>query len=215
MAKRRSSSAELWENIVKLLLAIFLLAYAPVVAWWNSIPPVGRTFMLVMITIAVIAAIGMVVMLSIYIKRERASAWHHAMAGWQNDAQGNAIAQRQSAIAMSDVELEQFAAQVYKKMGYRAQRVGEDGDHGVDVMLINPKSQKEIVQCKQWNKQVGEPVIRDLFGAMMHEGAVRGWLWAPRGFSSPARAWAKGKPIELIDDEKIGQLIARAFNKMK
>ena len=57
-------------------------------------------------------------------------------------------------------------------MGYRAQRVGETGDHGVDVMLINPKSQKEIVQCKQWNKQVGEPVIRDLFGAMMHEGAV-------------------------------------------
>ena len=171
--------------------------------------------MLIMITIAVFAAIGMIIMLSIYIKRERASAWRHAMAGWQNNAQADAIAQRHSAIAMSDVELEQFAAQVYKKMGYRAQCVGETGDHGVDVMLINPKSQKEIVQCKQWNKQVGEPVIRDLFGAMMHEGAVCGWLWAPRGFSGPARAWAKGKPIELIDDEKIGQLVELAFQNKK
>ncbi len=215
MAQRRRSSAELWENIVKLLLFIFLLAYAPVVAWWNSIPPFGRTFMLIMITIAVLAAIGMVITLSIYIKRERASAWRRAMVGWQSNAQADAIAQRHSAIAMSDVELEQFAGQVYKKMGYRAQRVGETGDHGVDVMLINPKSQKEIVQCKQWHKQVGEPVIRDLLGSMMHEGAVRGWLWAPRGFSRPARAWAKGKPIELIDDEKIGQLVELAYKNKK
>ena len=135
MANRRSSSAELWENIIKLLLVIFILAYAPVVAWWNSIPPIGRTFMLMTITIAVFAAIGMVITLSIYIKRERAGAWRRAMAGWQTNAQADAIAQRHSAIAMSDVELEQFAAQVYKKMGYRTQCVGETGDHGVDVTL--------------------------------------------------------------------------------
>jgi restriction system protein len=116
---------------------------------------------------------------------------------------------------MSDVELEKFAAQVYKKMGYRAQRIGETGDHGVDVMLINPKGQKEIVQCKQWNKPIGEPVIRDLYGAMTHEGAIRSWLWAPRGFSDPAKKWTKGKAIELIDDNEIGRLIELAFGKNK
>ncbi len=98
--------------------------------------------MIVLISIAVVSAIGVVIMLRIYIKRERARAWQRAMAGWQNNAQGNAIAQRQSAIAMSDIELEKFATQVYKKMGYRAQHVGEIGDHGVDVMLINPKKPK-------------------------------------------------------------------------
>ena len=115
---------------------------------------------------------------------------------------------------MSDIELEKFAARVYKKMGYRVQHVGETGDHGVDVMLVNPKNQKEVVQCKQWNKPVGEPVIRDLYGTMGHEGAIRGWLWAPRGFSVSARKWARGKGIELVDDKEIGHLIELAFGKI-
>jgi hypothetical protein len=215
MAKRRRSSTELWDYIARLLVVMFLLAYAPVVAWWNSLPPFFRTFMLAMITIAIFAAVGAVIMFDIYRKRERAGAWRRAMTGWQNSTQGNAIAQRHSAIAMSAVELEQLAAQVYKKMGYKVQHIGETSDHGVDVMLINPKGQKEIVQCKEWNKQVGEPVIRDLLGAMTHEGAARGWLWAPRGFSEPAKAWAKGKTIELVNDQKIGQLIELAFGNKK
>jgi len=128
------------------------------------------------ITIALLAGIGAVVMFSIYRKRERTNAWRRAMAGWHNETQTLALVQKQSAIYMSDVELEKFAAQVYKKMGYRVQHIGETGDHGVDVMLVNPKNQKEVVQCKQWNKQIGEPVVRDLYGTMAHEHAVRGWL---------------------------------------
>ncbi len=136
------------------------------------------------------------------------------MAGW-NNAQGSAIIQKQSAIYMSDIELEKFATQVYRKMGYHAEHNGETGDHGVDVMLMNLKNQKEIVQCKQWNKPIGEPVIRDLYGAMIHEKAIRAWVWAPRGFSQPAKSWAKGKPIELVDDEKIGQLVELAYTNKK
>ena len=48
---------------------------------------------------------------------------------------------------------------------------------------------------------------------MNHENPVRGWLWAPRGFSEPARKWANGKGIELIDDKEIGRLIELAFGK--
>jgi HJR/Mrr/RecB family endonuclease len=213
MAKRRRATAELRDLIARALVLLFFLAYVPVINWWNSIPASGRTFMLVSITIALLAAIGAVIMFSIYRKRERAHAWRRAMTGWQNNAQGNAFAQRQSAVAMSDIELEKFAAQVYKKMGYRVQHVGETGDHGVDVMLINPKNQKEVVQCKQWNKPIGEPVIRDLYGTMAHERAACGWLWAPRGFSEPAKRWAKGKGIELVDDKEIGRLVELVFGK--
>jgi restriction system protein len=80
-------------------------------------------------------------------------------------------------------------------------------------MLVNPKGQKEIVQCKQWNKPVGEPQLRDLYGAMQHEKATRGWLVAPRGFSEPAKKWAKGKAIELIDDEQMGRLLQSAISR--
>ena len=114
-------------------------------------------------------------------------------------------------MSLSDLELEKLAAQVYKKMGYQVQHVGQMGDHGIDVLLINPNNQKEIVQCKQWSKPVGEPVLRDLYGAMMHDQAVRGWLWAPRGFSGPAKAWAQGKSIVLVDDAEINRLIGIAY----
>ncbi len=181
--KRRRTSNELIDIITRAIIFLGLLAYVPIVTWGNSIPPTGRVFLIVTITIAILAGIGAVIMFSIYRKRERSNTWKHAMGGWQNREQVTTVVQKQSAIYMSDLELEKFATQVYKKMGYKVQHVGTMGDHGVDVMLINPKNQKEIVQCKQWNKPVGEPVIRDLYGAMIHEKAVRAWLWAPRGFS--------------------------------
>ena len=213
MSKRRRATGKSTEDAVKGLLALGILAYGAIANWWNSIPPENRIVIIILATIIVVSSIGLIIVFSIYRKRERASAWRRAMAGWQNEAQATALVQKQSAIYMSDVDLEKFAAQVYKKMGYRVQHVGDIGDHGVDVLLINPKNQKEIVQCKQWNKAIGEPVVRELFGTMSHEGAARGWLWAPRGFSEPARKWAKGKSIELIDDQEIDRLIRLAFGK--
>ena len=112
---------------------------------------------------------------------------------------------------LSDLELEKLAEQIYRKLGYRVQHVGQTGDHGIDVLLTNPNNQKEIVQCKQWGKPVGEAALRDLYGAMMHDRAIRGWIWAPRGFSGPAKAWAKGKPIVLVDDAEIDRLIGLAY----
>jgi hypothetical protein len=86
------------------------------------------------------------------------------------------------------------------------------GDHGIDVLLVNPNHRKEIVQCKQWSKPVGEPVLRDLYRAMMHDQAVRGWIWAPRGFSGPARTWAKGKPM-LTKDAIIPSMFSKKADK--
>ncbi|MDO9302010.1 MAG: restriction endonuclease, partial [Anaerolineales bacterium] len=193
--------------IAKFFLLLFLLAYTPVVAWWNSIPETLRTITLIAITALVLASIGLVVTLMFYKKHERATAWKRAMYNWQNKDQASMVIQKQSAKYLTETELEKFSAQVFSKMGYKAQLTGNTGDHGVDVMLVNPKGQKEIVQCKQWNKPVGEPQLRDLYGAMQHDQAVRGWLVAPRGFSEPAKKWAKGKTIKLIDDEQIGILL--------
>lgn len=209
--KRRRSSSKLLDYAARLLILLGLLAYAPVITWWQSIPTDRRFFLIVtpafVITIGIAAAIAF----AIFRKRERAKIWQKAMAGLQDNGQRNLVVQKQSAIYLSEVELEKFAAQIYKKMGYVVQHVGQTGDHGIDVLLLNPQKQKEIVQCKQWNKPVGEATLRDLYGAMTHERAVRGWLWSPRGFSEPAKAWAKGKPIVLIDDPEINRLIGIAY----
>jgi len=196
-------------------LFLAYVAYAPVVAWWQSLPLTNRFFLLAGTGFVLMAGIGLVFVFLIYRKRERETLWRLAMANWQNNGRAEVIAQKHSAIYLSDLELEKLAAQVYKRIGYQVQHVGKMGDHGIDVLLINPSNQKEIVQCKQWSKPVGEPVLRDLYGAMMHDQAVRGWVWAPRGFSRPAKAWAKGKPIVLVDDAEINRLIGIAYKTNK
>jgi hypothetical protein len=211
--KRRRSSIKWIDYAARLIIVLGLLSYVPIVAWWQDLSPNSRFFMLAAIGLATTAGVGIGFAFLIYRKRERETLWRLAMAAWQNDGQANTIVHKRSALHLSDVELERLAAQVYKKMGYRVQHVGQMGDHGIDVLLINPNNQKEIVQCKQWSKPVGEPVLRDLYGAMMHDQAVRGWLWAPRGFSGPAKSWAKGKAIVLIDDKEIDRLVRIAYRK--
>ena len=193
------------------MLFLVYLAYAPVVSWWQNLSHTSRFFLLAGTGFVLMAGMGIAFAFLIYRKRERETLWRLAMANWQNNGRAEAIVQKHSAIDLTDLELEKLAAQVYKRMGYQVQHVGKMGDHGIDVLLTNPNNQKEIVQCKQWSKPVGEPVLRDLYGAMMHDRAVRGWLWAPRGFSGPAKAWAKGKPIVLVDDMEIDRLIGIAY----
>lgn len=210
MSRRRSSSG-VWVDVIARVLVLMGIMAAPVITWFKDIPKSGQFFLIFFAILAIVAGIGMIVSLSIYRKRLRASAWKKAMANWNNLQQANIVSEKQSARYMTDVELEKFAARVYAKMGYRVKHVGETGDHGIDVYMINPQNKVEVVQCKQWNKPVGEPQVRDLVGAMIHEKAVRGWLWSPQGFSGPAKKWAKGKPIELVDDVEIGRLIEASF----
>lgn len=167
--KRRRSSIKWIDYAARLSIILGLLAYAPIVAWWQNIPLNSRFFMLATIGFAATVGVGIGFAFLIYRKREREKVWRLAMAAWQINGQTNARVQKRSSLDLSDVELERLAAQVYKKMGYKVQHVGQMGDHGIDVLLTNPNNQKEIVQCKQWNKPVGEPVLRDLYGAMRHD----------------------------------------------
>ena len=209
--KRRRSSRRWVPTAAALVILLAFAVYDPILSWWQSIPSTSKFLLFATIGFVLMLGIGAVFAFLIYRKRERDKIWRLAMTGWQSGSQRADSRPKQSARHLSDIELEKLAEQVYRKLGYSVQHVGQTGDHGIDVLLINPNNQKEIVQCKQWSKPVGEAALRDLYGAMMHDQAIRGWIWAPRGFSGPAKAWAKGKPIVLVDDEEIGRLMKIAY----
>jgi hypothetical protein len=209
--KRRRSSRRWLPTAAALVILLTFAAYTPIVNWWQSLGPTDKFLLLAGTGFALTMAIGAAFAFVIYRRRERDRLWRLAMTGWQSASRRSQSDPGHSARHLSDLELEKLAEQVYKKMGYQVRHVGQTGDHGIDVLLINPNNQKEIVQCKQWSKPVGEAALRDLYGAMMHDQAVRGWIWAPRGFSGPAKAWAKGKPIVLVDDAEIDRLIGIAY----
>lgn len=211
--KRKRSSRRWWTTAAGLLILLAFAVYDPLVRWWQAFPPTSKFLLLAGTGFILMVGIGAVFALLIYRRRERERVWRQAMGDWENASRNDGQLPARSVTQLSDLELEKLAERVYSRLGYHVQHVGQAGDHGIDVLLINPQNQKEIVQCKQWRRPVGEAALRDLYGAMMHDKAARGWLWAPRGFSGPARAWAAGKPIVLVDEAEINRLLRVAYQR--
>jgi restriction endonuclease Mrr len=53
----------------------------------------------------------------------------------------------------------------------------------------------------------GEPVVRDLYGTMLHEEAQGAYLMTTGTFTKQAQAWAAEKPIILYDGQALIELI--------
>ena len=112
-------------------------------------------------------------------------------------------------LSLSPEDFERLIAELFTIYGYQAQVSGGNSDHGVDVVVTNEEEEKWIVQCKRYSGSVGEPVVRDLFGTMGHEGATRAYLITTGSFTRQAMEWAVGKPIVLYDGEALVKLIRR------
>jgi hypothetical protein len=113
---------------------------------------------------------------------------------------------------LSPTEFEKMVVELYTAMGHRAKRTGQAGDHGIDVAVQAKNGEKWVVQCKRWRGSVGEPVIRDFYGAMHHEKADRGAIITTGAFTAQAKARAKGKPITLLEGSKFLEYLKAARN---
>jgi restriction system protein len=114
--------------------------------------------------------------------------------------------------ALTPEGFERWVGARFREAGY-AVRVtgthgthGTGGDHGIDLVVSKP-GELAVVQAKKFvTKAVGEPVLRDLYGAMTAAGADRAYLVTTGRITDEARRWARGKPIELWDAETVARL---------
>jgi len=102
-------------------------------------------------------------------------------------------------IRLSPEEFENMVATYFRRQGYQVRLVGAQGDHGVDLVVFSAERKKGIVQCKRYRGSVGEPIIRDFYGAMIHEEASFGYVITTGRFTQQARAWIGDKPVYLLD----------------
>lgn len=112
--------------------------------------------------------------------------------------------------SMSWQDFERLVGEAYRQRGYRVRETGGGGaDNGIDLVLERD-GERHLVQCKQWRAQrVGVEVVRELYGAMAAQGAAGGWVVTSGAFTGPAREFAKGRNIELIDGGALVDLIRR------
>ncbi|GEM_PF-1219992 len=108
--------------------------------------------------------------------------------------------------SLSPTEFEDWVAARFRELGYRVRLTGMGGDHGADLVLEKP-GELAIVQCKRYRaRSAGEPMLRDLYGAMHDFGAQRGYFVTTGYFTDAARDWARGKPLALWDGDDLTSL---------
>jgi restriction system protein len=111
---------------------------------------------------------------------------------------------------MDPSEFEQLLTELLRRMGFRAERIGRTGDGGVDCDAYDDRplvGGRVIVQAKRYSNTVSPSVVRDLFGTVHATGATKGVLITTSGFGPESRAFAQGKPLELIDGPALEALL--------
>jgi hypothetical protein len=94
---------------------------------------------------------------------------------------------------------EAWVGERLRELGYSVEVTRFQGDHGVDLIAKNSR-ETVVVQCKHHHgRSIGEPVLRDLYGALHHFKADRGLLVTTGSLTAPARKWAESKPINAWD----------------
>lgn len=85
-------------------------------------------------------------------------------------------------------------------------------DGGVDAIVHDPdpiKGGKIVIQAKRYTSTVDVAAVRDLYGTLVNEGAMKGILVTTSQFGPDARKFAQGKPITLIDGGNFLHLLER------
>lgn len=85
-------------------------------------------------------------------------------------------------------------------------------DGGVDAVMFDPdpiRGGKYIIQAKRYTNVVGVSAVRDLYGTLMNEGAVKGILVTTASYGSDSYEFAKDKPITLIDGSNLLYMLSK------
>lgn len=113
---------------------------------------------------------------------------------------------------MSGLEFEKLISALLIKIGFDVTMTKQTADGGVDIIAYNNQPLIEgtyIVQCKRWGSSIGEPIVRDLYGVVTAERASKGILITNSTYTNSAISFAQGKPIELIDGQKLINLLEK------
>lgn len=91
-------------------------------------------------------------------------------------------------------------------------------DGGVDAIGFDPdpiRGGKIVIQAKRYTNVVGVSAVRDLYGTVQHEGAIKGILVTTSHFGMDSYEFAKDKPITLLEGSNLLHLMEKHGHKAR
>jgi restriction system protein len=138
------------------------------------------------------------------------SAWRRR----QRRALVATVTQNPAASMLDDLswqEFEQLVGEGFRLQGYQVMETGGNGPEGGVDLVLNKGGERFLVQCKQWKAyKVGVEVVRELYGVMTAKGAAGGFVVTSGQFTEPAREFAKGRNLKLVDGTVLLRLLGPA-----
>jgi restriction system protein len=91
-------------------------------------------------------------------------------------------------------------------------------DGGVDAVVFDPDplwGGEMVIQAKRYTNTVGVSAVRDLFGTVQHEGAMKGILVTTATFGPDAYEFARDKPLTLLSGAELLGMLERHGHRAK
>ena len=85
-------------------------------------------------------------------------------------------------------------------------------DGGVDAIAFDPdpiRGGKIVIQAKRYTNTVGVTAVRDLYGTLINEGAMKGVLVTTSDYGPDAYRFAKDKPITLVNGANLLHMLEK------
>jgi restriction system protein len=91
-------------------------------------------------------------------------------------------------------------------------------DEGVDAVIFDPdpiRGGKIVIQAKRYTNVVGVSAVRDLYGTVLNEGAMKGILVTTADYGPDSYKFAQDKPLTLLNGSNLLHLLEKHGHKAK
>ena len=126
------------------------------------------------------------------------------------------MTQGENLAAMDWEDFEHLCRELFEKAfagsGAEVKVTQASRDQGVDAVIFDPdvlRGGKIVVQAKRYTNTVDVSAVRDLYGAIINEGATKGILVTTSHYGPDAYGFAKDKPITLLNGEELLGLLQK------
>ena len=106
----------------------------------------------------------------------------------------------------------------FSKPGCEVKVTQASRDGGVDSVVFDSDpihGGKTVIQAKRYTNTVGVAAVRELFGTVLNEGAMKGILVTTADYGPDAYEFAKGKPLVLLNGANLLHLLEKHGHKAK
>ena len=130
--------------------------------------------------------------------------------------------ERTNLAAMDWEDFEHLIREIFEKefstTGGEVKVTQASRDGGVDAVVFDPdpiRGGKTIIQAKRYTNTVGVAAVRELYGTVLNEGAMKGILVTTADYGPDAYEFAQGKPLVLLNGANLLHLLEKHGHKAK